>query len=177
MSDQSLVLATRENGLIEKLIGEWDKQLTAQKIPKEALSSVRTYEAQLQPDKVYGVFALCTPDGKGGGNGPFDAFVHLNHAFPKHPKPTLRLTWRRLAPRLERAPDPVAEHGRVFSGIVGNAIKLSQGVFKSTEIKVYLYNAADLAFACAFVAALTPLSLSVQASVRGNWLHFVWITR
>lgn len=175
MSTQSLVLATPENDLIKKLIAEWDKQLTAQRIPKEALASVRTYEAQLQPDRVYGVYALCTPDGKGGGHGPFDAFVHINHAFPRSPKPTLRLTWGRLAPRLEWASDPAAEHARVFSAIIANALSLSRGAFKSEEIKVYLYNAADRAFGRSFATALTKVEIPFQVSVRGNWLHLVWL--
>ena len=177
MTRQSLVLATPENCIIDKLIAEWDKQLTALKVPKAALASVRTYEVQLKPDKVYGVYVLCTPDGNGGGHGPFDAFVHINHAFPRSPKPTLRLTWNRLAPRFESVADPGAEHARVFSGIIGNALSLSEGSLKSSEIKVYLYNAADRNFSRAFAASLTGVALPLHVAVRGNWLHIEWRQR
>jgi len=174
MARQSLVLATPQNCIIEKLIAEWDKQLTALKVPKLALASVRTYEGQLKPDKVYGVYVLCTPDGNGGGAGPFDAFVHINHAFPRSAKPTLRLTWNRLAPRFESVADPASEHARVFSGIMSNAISLSQGPLNSSEIKFYLYNAADRNFSRTFAASLTEFGLPLHVAVRGNWLHVEW---
>ena len=171
---QKLVRVSPENRIMNKLISEWDAQLTEQDVPTEALASIRTYEAQLRPDAVYGVFALCTPDQQGGGDGPFDAFVHLNHAFARTSKPQLRLVWSRLAPRCEVATDPAEEHARIFSTIINNALTLSKGVFKSTEIKIYLLNSADRMFGRTFATTLTGVALPFSVSARGSWLHIEW---
>jgi hypothetical protein len=171
LAEQSLVLATPENGLIAKLLEEWDGDLASRRIPKDVLGNIRTYEAQLKPSRTYGVFVLCEPDEMDGGNGPFDAFVHVNHAFPRHPKPILRLTWNRIAPRFEWASDPALEHGRIFAAIASNALRLAQGPFKSSEIKIFLYNAADRQFGRTFASTLTTMTEKVHVAVRGNWLR------
>jgi hypothetical protein len=64
-----LILASHDNDLMSKVIADWDKQLAALRLPKAALDGMRGYEAQLKPDKTYGVFILCSPDGKGGRKG------------------------------------------------------------------------------------------------------------
>jgi hypothetical protein len=174
MSNLSLVLATPGNDLMNKVIAEWDKQLAAQKLPRSALDAVRSYEAQLKPDKAYGVYVLCQPDGKGGGRTPYEAFVHINHAFPKSSDPILRLTWNRLAPRFDWIADPVEEHARVFASIFANAMGLAKNPLKASEIKMYLYNRADRAWGRRFVDALTPLPVPFNVSVRGGWLHLRW---
>ncbi len=175
MSDLSLVLASPDNQLMAKVIADWDRQLISQKLPRSALDAVRTYEAQLQPDKTYGVYILCTPNGIGGGDPPYEAFVHVNHAFSKSPKPMLRMTWNRLAPRYEWTVDPEKEHARVFSGIVIGGLTLTKGPLSSVEMKVYLYNHADRAFGRRFVGALTGLPLPFNVSLQGNWLHLGWV--
>ncbi|WP_158926729.1 hypothetical protein [Acidisphaera sp. S103] len=171
MSNLNLVLASPANQLMANVITEWDRQLASQKIPKSALDAVRTYEAQLQPDKTYGVYILCSPDGMGGGKPPYEAFVHVNHAFPKSPKPMLRMTWNRLAPRYEWSANPINDHARVFTGIVTGGLKLIGGPLPSKEMKVYLYNHADRAFGKRFVGALTGMPLPFNVSLQGNWLH------
>ena len=168
---QVLVKATPANGIIGRLIAEWDHQLTSHKVPRQALASIRTYEAQIQPNAVYGVYVLCTADGMGGGTAPFDAFVHINHAYPKTPNPVLRLIWSRLAPRLHWTTDPASEHARVFAAIITNALALSLGELKSSEIKFYLYNAADLAFGRMFASTSSLPQFNFDVAVRGAWLH------
>ena len=172
MADLFLVKATPDNHLMNQVITDWDKQLAAHKIPKSALDAVRTYEAQLKPDKSYGVFVLCEPTGDGGGRAPFEAFVHINHAFPNSIKPTLRLTWNRLAPRYEQVADSATEHARVFSLIASNALFLARGAFKSSEIKIYLHSHADRVHGKAFAANLTAVELPFNVRVRSSWLHF-----
>ncbi|MBW4093258.1 MAG: hypothetical protein HIU82_19480 [Proteobacteria bacterium] len=157
-----------------KVIADWDKQLAAQKLPKSALDAVRNYEVQLKPDKSYGVYVLCEPDGNGGGKAPFDAFVHANHQFPRSPNPTLRLVWNRLAPRYEGVSDQIHDHARILSTIVGDALHLSQNALKAAEVKMYLYNYADRAWGRRFAEALTGLPVPFNVSVKGGWLHLRW---
>ena len=170
MSELKLVLASPANGLMERLIAEWDGQLRAQRLPKDVLDAVRRYEAELVPDKTYGVYVLCG-DGAGHGGAPYEAFVHVNHAHPKTPKPVLRLTWSRLAPKYEWVRDPAAEHARIFASLVNGAIALAGGPLKSMEIKMYLLNQADRTFGGLFAEALTGSALPFTVRVRGNWLH------
>ena len=174
MSQLKLILATPQNGLMANVIAEWDRQLMSRRFPKSALEAVRTYEAQLQPDKAYGVYVLCTPDGTGGGTGPYEAFVHVNHAFPRSQNPTLRMTWNRLAPRYEWSTEPVEDHARVFANMLFGCMELSRGPLVSSEIKILLYNHADRSFARRFVGGLTGIPLPFSVSLQGNWLHLEW---
>ena len=175
-----LILATQENGLMQAVIAEWDKQLSAQKMPKSALESVRTYEAQLRPDKTYGVYVLCNIAGDDVPKSPFEAFVHVNHAFSKTPKPILRLTWSRIAPRYEWE-NPVENHARIFASLIGDALRLSRADFKSDELKIYLYSNADRSYGRNFALALkqtetlTSNKLPFKVATRGSWLHFNWL--
>ena len=172
MPGLELVLASPANGLMQRLIAEWDGQLRARRAPKEILDAVRRYEGVLVPDGAYGVYVLCCRDGEGHGQAPYEALVHVNHAHPGSTKPVLRLTWSRLAPRYEWVRDPVEQHSRIFSSLVYGAIGLALGPLKSLEIKMYLFNRADQAFGRRFAAGLTAAALPFTLRVRGNWLHF-----
>lgn len=172
-----LVKATPENGLMNTVISDWDKQLSSQRLPKGALDSLRSYEANLKPDKTYGVFILCDTDKHGKAKAPFEAFVHINHAHPKSPKPTLRLVWSGLAPRYEWEDGVAENHARIYSDIITNAITLSLGLFSSHEIKLYLFNSADRKWGHEFAdsirrtEALTSKRLPLDVRIRGSWLH------
>lgn len=89
MPVQTLIMASPDNHLMDKVITDWDRQLAALRLPKTALDGMRNYEGQLKPDKRYGVYVLCTPDGHGGGRAPYDAFVHMNHQWPSSSRPYL----------------------------------------------------------------------------------------
>ncbi len=177
MAQLQLILATPENGLMNAVIAEWDKQLVSQKLPKSILDSLRTYEAQIKPDRSYGVYVLCDVGKNGLGKPPYEAFVHVNHAFPKTPKPVLRLTWSRLAPRYEWEENQADNHGRIFGALINNALALSESSLKSQELKLYLFSAADRSYGRKFVASLkeaeklTSFKLPLSVSVRGSWLH------
>ena len=158
-----------------KVVAEWDRQLVSQKLPRSTLDAVRTYEAQLKPDRTYGVYILCSPNEVGGGEPPYEAFVHVNHAFPRSSKPVLRMTWNRLAPRYEWAADPAAEHARVFTGLVIGGLGLTKGPLKSAEMKMHLFNHADRTFGRWFAGNLTGFSLPFNVTVQGNWLHLGWV--
>lgn len=134
---------------------------------------MRNYELLLVPDKKYGVWVLCDPDH--GTRAPYDALVHINHAFPRSPKPTLRLLWLRIAPKYERSSDMVGDHSRIFAGVLGEALRLSKGNLKSSEIKMYLPNNMDRMYARHMAVSLTSLpGVPFDGRVRGNWLHLVW---
>ena len=171
MVDLRLVQASPDNGLMKRLIAEWDRQIVAQRYPKEVLDAIRRYEAELKPDKTYGVYVLCRQGEGGIGHSPYEAFVHINHAHPKSNKPILRLIWSRLAPKYEWVADPVEEHSRIFSSVVYSAAELAKNDLKSSEVKIYLLSRADRSFGKRFATALTGATLPFTVSARGNWLH------
>ena len=176
MAVMDLVLTTPENGLITKVISAWDKQVSSLRAPQGSMvQSLRTYEAALQPDKTYGVYIFCSPDASSAGRPPYDALVHINHAFPKSPKPILRLVWLKIAPKYEWSDNLPVEHARIFSGILGAALRLSEGALKSPEIKLYLVNHTDRAYGKLLAAHLTSLpALPFHTRVKGSWLHLTW---
>lgn len=175
MAELTLIKATSENDLMTRVLSAWDKQAASARLPSSALNAIRNYEAQLKPSKTYGVYILCDPGADETGRAPYDALVHINHAFPKSPKPTLRLVWQRLAPKYEWAQDPAADHARITSGIVGCALRMSQHDLKSAEMKLYLTSHVDRTYGRAIASSLTRLpDMPFDVRVRGSWLHFEW---
>lgn len=174
MAELALVKATSENGLMARVLAAWDKQAAAHKLPPAALDAIRNYEGQLQPGKDYGVYIVCQTSRSGGG-APYEGLVHINRAYPKSPKPILRLIWSRLAPKYEWSDDPVTDHARIFSAVIGGALRLSQSELTSSEVKLYLPGHIDRAYGKGLAASLTMMpDMPFDTRVRGNWLHFEW---
>lgn len=174
-----LLLSTPENRLMESIIADWDKQLASQKLPKSILNSLRNYEAQLKPDKTYGVYVLCNQAEDGEYLPPYEAFVHVNHAHPKSKNPVLRLTWSRIAPCHEWSDNHKEKLAEIWAMLFFRAYEMAKGSNKSSEIKFYLLTNAERAWAREFSIALNLASRGltssppdqIKASVKGSWLH------
>ena len=169
-----LTRATHDNGLFSALEAEWAAQLRAYEIEYGEYDSphmdhARKIVAENPPDRRYGIFVLRDDDAEPGAE--FKGMVHINHAFPGTVHATLRMVWILLAPHFDFSDVDPDEIGEVAAGFLYGAVDLCQTEMKAGALKMHLGNMVDRQFALGLALGLRHRAGSLNAAVRGNWLH------
>ncbi|MPY72008.1 MAG: hypothetical protein GEU92_18245 [Alphaproteobacteria bacterium] len=175
MPDFSLVRATAENKLLIRLRTSWERQVddVAKGWLDNQLDHALKIAADDPADPRYGIYVLCDGDGDGRPRAPYEAFVHVNHAWPKSAKDsTVRLVWGAVAPKYMAQTLANVDRAKVLSSVIYSALALAAGEMPSKHVKIYLGGAVDKSFAHLFCSLLNPMVIDrMHARVRGTWLH------
>lgn len=176
MNLPTLFRATHGNQLFAALRSEWDTQMAHHDdAPIEYYEPYMAHAEHIageQPqDPRYGVFILSEDDGQGSPTTPYEGLVHVNHKLPNTTANEVRLVWSLVAPRYEIEEYDSAQFARLTSGFLRGAIDLCASEMPAPQLRMFLGNAIDRDHACIVAAMLEERDSSLQASLKGAWLH------
>jgi hypothetical protein len=106
------------------------------------------------------------------GNSPVGAFRITYTFIPGYSDKILRIRHILMSPSYEYGEKTVEDYGRVLSGIVLEAVKLTDGDYRSQHIKLHMRSIADRQFFQFFAdSAALPSATGISIQVKGSWLH------
>ncbi|WP_173978668.1 hypothetical protein [Magnetospirillum sp. UT-4] len=171
--------ATAENRLFEALEKEWGDQLgnyeaESGEYDQPYMDHARKIMAESPSDPRYGIYIVLDTDSAVGTR--FKGMVHVNHAWPNTPHATLRMVWIMLAPQFDFADVDPDEVGDIIAALLYGGVELCQADMRSVCLKMHLGNYVDRQFAVGLARGLSHRASSLNAAVKGNWLHLENVT-
>lgn len=180
MSKLELIRATPANGLFQRLKDEWQAQLAHEDAPTTLYIPMMEHAERISkedpPDKRYGIFVVARLDDEGNEEAR-EGLVHINHALPKTSAAALRLVWNLVAPRYAYEEIEPGHLGGILATFLTGALRLSTTDMRSGEVRMYLGNAMDRAFAKMIIERIADQLPEFKFAIGGGWLHISFATR
>lgn len=166
----SLIRATAENGLLERLKNDWDRQLAGDDEPRDYyevwIERAREIASEDPADPRYGIYVLQTDfDEKS-----LDGIVHVNHKLPRTSDAEVRLVWSILAPKFSRVEAETEELSEVVGGFLYGGLRLAATEMQADAMRMYLQNQSERQYARAVALALRHFLPDLRVSMAGSWL-------